>query len=208
MKILYISNVSNFSGIGGIEYHLIDIMDWLGKRGVTTGLALRKNTFLHKNILKDKPNVYPLSWTGFSKIYGFMQLAALIYRFKPDIISVNREHDIARSYFITKIVSFFMMEKPKIVSVFHIAGCTVRFNLSHLDGMLFPSRFSMHSYVDENNINSKCVVVHHGVHLPVYQEDIKNDPDRERRFKLFQRHIEGSEIRGQLGPLLRLFLHG
>ena len=75
-----------------------------------------------------------------------------------------------------------MKKKPKIVSVFHIAGCTVRFNLSKLDGMLFPSRFSMDSYVDKDTIYNKCVVVHHGVQLPVYQEDIKNDPDRERKF--------------------------
>ncbi len=183
MKILYVSNGSNFSSAGGMEYHLIDITNWLAGNGVDTALALRKGTFLDKNILVNRSNVYPLSWTGPAKIYSFFQVVKAILDFSPDIISINRERDIKRFYFIAKVVSLFLKKKPKIVSVFHNLGWRSRFKLERLDGIIFPNRYIRQDYIPQNSgAETKSAVIYHGIHLPPLNAAEKNNPNRERKY--------------------------
>ena len=68
MKILYISNGSNFQSAGGMEYHLLDITAWLGTKNVETAFAVRKGTVLERDLLRNRPSVYRLDWTGLNKV--------------------------------------------------------------------------------------------------------------------------------------------
>ncbi len=184
MKILYISNGSNFQGAGGMEYHLIDITNWLEGKGVETALAVRKGTFMHRNLLAGKPNVYPLSWTGLDKVASFFDVARAVREFSPDIISINRERDIIRILLTLKFLRPYLKKRPKIVSVFHNVGWkTWPFVLSQLDGMIFPNNYLRDFYLAENKgavMNTR--VIYHGIHLPNMNPVEKLNPHRLRKY--------------------------
>lgn len=183
MKILYVSNGSNFLGAGGMEYHLIDITNWLEGRGVEVALAVRKGTFFQKNLLRDKSNVYPLSWTGPAKILSLFQAGKAILDFSPDIISINRERDIIRIFFIAKFTGLFLKKKPKIVSVFHNLGWRSFFDLGKLDGILFPNNYIKQDYLSNNKCaEEKTAIIYHGVRLPAVDPAEKLNPHRERKY--------------------------
>lgn len=183
MKILYVCNASNFIGIGGMEYHLLDITTWLEEHGVTTAFAVRKDTFFQRTILQNRPRVYPLSWTGLHKIFSFFQVAKAIREFSPDIISINREKDIIRVFLIAKFVGIFMKIKPKIVAVFHNPGWQRYYILGMLDGILFPTRFMQKGYIPKNrSVETKSTVIYHGIALPTVDKPRKFNPNRERKF--------------------------
>ncbi len=183
MKILYVSNGSNFLGAGGMEYHLIDVTNWLEGKGVATALAVRKGTFFERTLLSGRPNVYRLSWTGAGKIFSFFQAAKAILDFSPDIISINRERDIIRIFFITKFVSFFLKKKPKIVSVFHNLGWISSFRLGKLDGILFPNGYIKQDYLSrDRSAEKKSTVIYHGIQLPDVVPAEKLNPTRERKY--------------------------
>jgi glycosyltransferase involved in cell wall biosynthesis len=183
MKILYVSNGSNFSGAGGMEHHLIDITDWLKGKGVDVALAVRKGTFFERCLLSDKPRVYALSWTGFGKIFSIFQAAKMLLDFSPDIVSINRERDIIRIFFITKIMSLFLKKKPKIVSVFHNLGWRSSFKLGKLDGIIFPNNFIKQDYIPRNrSAEAKSAIIYHGIRLPKTAPAEILDPWRERKY--------------------------
>ena len=183
MKILYVSNGSNFSGAGGMEYHLIDITDRLEKKGVEIALAVRKGTFFEKNLLRGKRNVYPLPWTGFAKPFAFLQAGKLIRDFSPDIISINREQDIARIYTIARIASLFRKNRPKMVSVFHNLGWRGDFDLRKLDGLIFPNDYIKRDYVKANHVpEDRSEIIYHGIDLPCVDPAVKSSRVRERKY--------------------------
>jgi glycosyltransferase involved in cell wall biosynthesis len=183
MRILYVMNASNFEGIGGMEYHLLDITTWMKAKGVEVGLAVREGTFFQRSILQGTPNVYPLSWTGTGKVRSFFQLKRAIRDFSPDIISINRERDIIRIFFIVKLLGLFSRNKPKIAAVFHNAGGRRLYVLGMLNGILFPTRYMKQEYIPYNrSAEKKSIVIHHGIPLPAIDPAGKLDIARERKF--------------------------
>jgi len=183
MRILYICNASNFLGIGGMEYHLIDITGWLQGHGVETALAVREGTYFHKTILNNKPNVYPLSWTGLHKFFSFIQVGKAIRDFSPDIISINRERDIIRVFLIAKLIGFFTRKRPKIVAVFHNAGWKKFYVLGHFDGIIFPTRYMSQGYLSKNNSAGPIAqTIYHGIQLTNDGPGDKFNPARTRRY--------------------------
>jgi glycosyltransferase involved in cell wall biosynthesis len=199
MKILYVSNGSNFEGAGGMEYHLIDITDWLSRRGVETALAVRKGTFLHRRKHEGVKNVYSLSWTGFGKIKSFFDVAKSVFDFVPDIISINRERDIVRILLIVKVLGPFLKKRPKMVSVFHNVGWkTPPFVFSCLDGVIYPNNYLRDLYVRGRSAAAVTMsVIHHGIAIPNVDAPLKFDPHRKRKhFK-----DRGFPIIGMVGEL-------
>jgi len=166
-----------------MEYHLIDVTNWLEGKGVAAALAVRKGTFFQQTLLSGRPNVYPLSWTGAGKIFSFFQAAKAILDFSPDIISINRERDVIRIFFIAKFMSLFLKKKPKIVSVFHNLGWRSFFPLENLDGIIFPNAYIKQDYVAGNgSAEKKSAVIYHGIQLPAIDPAEKLNPARERKY--------------------------
>ncbi len=183
MKILYISNGSNFLSAGGMEYHLIDITNWMKTKGVGTALAVRKGTVLERDLLAGRPDVYPLSWTGFNKLFSFVQLARAIRGYAPDIISINRERDIIRVLLIALCLRPFLKKRPRLVSVFHNTGWKGAFILPLLDGLIFPNQYMKQVYVKgPGRAAARSVVIHHGIRLPAVDREEKLRSDRERKY--------------------------
>lgn len=166
-----------------MEYHLIDITNWLAGKGVETGLAIRKGTFLHKNLLHGRRNIYPLPWTGPVKICSFFEMANAILDFFPDIISINRERDIKRIYYIVKFVSLFLRKKPKVIAIFQNIGWRSSFNLDKLDGLIFLNKYTKDDYICWNrSAEKKSKIIYYGTLLPKIDCKEKQNPNRERKF--------------------------
>lgn len=181
MKILYVLNGSNFGNAGGMEYHLIDIMNWMKTKGVETAAAIRKGTFLERVLLKERPNTYPLAWTGPAKIISFFQVAKAILQFKPDVISINRERDIKRIYYIALFLGLFMKKRPKLVAIFQNIGCRIGFRLEKLDGLIFLNDYTFQDYVAGNHdAQKKSIIINYGIPMPVIDTQVKFEPKRPR----------------------------
>ena len=181
MKILYVQNGSNFHNAGGMEYHLVDISNWMNTNGIETAAAVRKGTYLERVLLKEKLNTYPLSWTGLAKIFGFFQVARAILKFSPDIISINRERDIKRSYYITRVMGLFMKKRPVMVAIFQNIGVRIRFRLEKLDGLLFLNDYTFRDYVAGNpDAQKKSIIINYGIRMPEINTRVKFDQNRPR----------------------------
>lgn len=183
MKILYIMNGSNFASAGGMEYHLVDITKWFQKKGIETACAVRKGTLIETKLLGGWTTVYPLQWTGVSKIIGFFQLCSAILRFSPDVISINRERDIKRAYYTTKLLSFMSRKRPKLVAIFQNVGWRDSFRLAKLDGLIFVNDYTSRDYlswnVDAESISRK---IYYGIPLPDVDLPEKMNTARKRRY--------------------------
>jgi glycosyltransferase involved in cell wall biosynthesis len=144
---------------------------------------VRKDTFFHRTLLKGRPHIYPLSWTGISKVSSFFELARAVREFAPDVVSINRERDIIRVYGIVKLMGPFLRKRPAIVAVFHNLGWRSSWILKHLDGVIFPNRYMRESYLRcIGNGVLRSEVIYHGVPLPEINIDDKFNRDRRRRF--------------------------
>ena len=183
MRILYVSNGSNFDSAGGMEYHLLDVTAWLEKRGVEIAFAVREGTFFERSLLRGRRNIYPLPWTGIRKAVGFFSLARAIRDFSPDIISINREQDMARTWALAGLSPLWGGRRPKMVSVFHNLGWRGGFDLRRLDGLIFPNRYIKQDYVKSNHVpEDRSEIIHHGIALPRVDPEEKADRGRRRRF--------------------------
>lgn len=166
-----------------MEYHLIDLSNWMESHGVETALAIRQGTFAQRTLLQGRPNVHPLSWTGIGKISSFVQFGRLIRDFSPDVISINRERDIIRGFIIAKIAGLFMSKKPKIVAFLQNAGWKRFFVLGKIDGVIFATEFMKKGFLTKNrSAEPKSTIIHCGVSVPEVDPFNKLDPNRERRF--------------------------
>lgn len=183
MKILYFLNGSNFTSAGGMEYHLVDITAWMERKGVRTACAVRKGTYLERVLLQDKQNLYPLTWTGPLKFIAFFQMARALLAFAPDIVSVNRERDIKRVYFMVKLMGLFLRRKPKIVAIFQNVGWRDSFRLDKLDGLIFLNEYTKQDYLSWNKeAESKSTIINYGIPMPGIDAAERSRPDRPRRY--------------------------
>lgn len=183
MRILYVLNGSNLSTAGGMEYHLMDITNALQAKGVQTAVAVRKGTYLRTHLLKDRPHVYPLSWTGLVKPIAFFQIARALLDFSPDIVSINRERDIKRIYYIIKFMGPLFKTRPKIVAIFQNIGWRSSFHLDKLDGLIFLNEYTKKDYISWNrSAESKSEVIYYGIPLPDIYFTERENPQRTRRF--------------------------
>lgn len=165
-----------------MEYHLVDVTGQLKERGVKVGFAVRKGTFLERELLAGEPDVFPLTCTGIRKVISWFQLLRAIVRFKPDIISVNRERDVVQTYLTVKLYNILFKKKAKVMSVFHNIGWKFPFNIDWLDGAIFPNLYIKNEYIHSQNTNHLQRVIYHGINIDKFFYKNNNEIDRARKF--------------------------
>lgn len=191
MRLLYVSNGSNFLGAGGMEYHLVDVARELKRLGVAVGFAVREGTFFHKEMLKAAEDVFPMSITGPIKaIYPFQLLRAMVL-FRPDIVSINREKDVIQTYWVARIYNGLFGGRAKIVSVFHNLGWRKKFDLGLLDGTIFPNEHIRNDYPGAGAISERSATLYHGIDIGKFPFKSGRDFRRGRRC-----------LKGTTGPVI------
>ncbi len=180
MKIFFVNNAKLCSGA---EEHLLDLGTWLREHDVEPVFLVREQSIFKDRAAEDGFKVYPVFADGAKRIISLFSLVKLILKEKPDVISVNREHNIFPAYFALKLASLFLRRKPKIVAVFHTPTGRSYPVLKNFDGIICTSEYTANSFIKSNpDISGKIRIIHYGIKLfnPDAAEKFKKD--RKRRY--------------------------
>ncbi len=180
MRIFFINNARLCSGA---EEHLLDLGKWLREHEVEPVFLTRERSIFKERAIKDRFKVRPVFADGMKKLLSVYRLVKLILEERPDVISVNREHNIFPSYFALKLVSPFLRNKPKIVAVFHTPTGRCYPVLKNFDGIICTSGYTANSFIKSNPaISGKIRIIHYGIELFDADTAEKFNKDRKRRY--------------------------
>jgi glycosyltransferase involved in cell wall biosynthesis len=194
MKILYVIGSRLMSGC---EDHLLDIAVWFRAHGVEPVFLVRKGCLFQERLDAFGISNYPVFIPG-SKAGLPLRIAKVICAEQPDVISINREHNIMPAQAALVLARPFLKQKPKMVAVFHTPTGRWYPGLSRFNGVIGTSVYTADSFVRENpGIRNKTSVINYGITLP--SADPASKLIRERPRKFF--HGRGFPIIGMVGEL-------
>lgn len=180
MKIVFINNARLCSGA---EEHLIDLAHWFTRKGAKLLFVVRNNSVFADRLKEEALPFVPCFAEKGEKVRSVVRIARLLIREQPDVISVNREHNIYPTWLAVKLAGAFLRRRPKMVMVFHTPTGRKYPILRSFDGMIATSRFTDSSFRKANSaLPESNTVIHYGIQLPPPPEADKFLPDRPRRF--------------------------
>ncbi len=195
MKILFVDNAML---VGGAEEHLLDLSAWLAKKGVEPVFVAREEGHFPEAIRQRGFTHYRSSRQGPRKALSLFQLARAIAREKPDIVSVNREHDLLLAYIALGMARPALRRRPRTVAVFHTPTGRRHDVLTRYDGVLCTSDFTAGAFIRANPwIRDRVAMIHYGIRVPEVDAAAKLRRDRPRRFFTGQ----GFPVIGMVGEL-------
>ena len=179
MKILYVNNATVSSGA---EDHLEDVATWLKSRGHEPAFLVSVNSVLSRQMKKigipyhevfDRSRRLSIPW----------RIGKALIAEQPDIISINREHNILPTLLATWFASPWLKKKPLMVAVFHTPTGRRHLSLKLFDGVIATSAYTGASYVRTNPVIEPMLeIIHYGVRLPTIDETEKMNRNRPRRY--------------------------
>jgi glycosyltransferase involved in cell wall biosynthesis len=180
VKFVFVNNARLCSGA---EEHLIDLGHWLADAGVRLSFAVRDESVFAARLTEESlPYTCCFARSG-GKIASVVRLAHLFIKEQPDVISVNREHNIYPAWLASLLARPFLKRRPKLVMVFHTPTGRRYPILRLFNGIIATSRYTGSSFLKVNpGLQGKIAVIHYGIHLPPPPEAAKLIPDRPRRF--------------------------
>ncbi len=167
----------------GAEEHIQELSSWLWDHEGEVSFLVRKGGILEKTLPRDRFKVYPIDRDGVKALLSINQAASAIIKSAPDVISINREHDVLPTYLALKLASPFLSKKPGLVSVFHTpTGRKVPF-LGRMDGIIFTSEYTKNSFLRTNpGVEDLSRVINYGITLFQGDRETKENPHRERKY--------------------------
>ncbi|KAF0220698.1 MAG: group 1 glycosyl [Geobacteraceae bacterium] len=194
MKILFVNNARVCSGC---EDHLIDIAVWFREHGVEPVFLVREASLLQERLEALGIKVHPV-FIPDRKPGLLHRIAKAILDDQPDVISINREHNIMPVTAATMLMYPFLRTKPKMVAVFHTPTGRWYPGLGSFAGIIGTSDYTAESFIRVNpGIKEKTTVIHYGIKVP--QADAASKLTRERPRKYF--HGRKFPIIGMVGEL-------
>lgn len=179
MKILYVIGSRLLSGA---EDHLLDMVVWYKAHDVEPVFLLRKDSLLRERLTELGVRSYPVFVPG-RKAGLIPRIAKAIIAEQPDIISVNREHNIFPTYISMRLVRPFLQRTPRMAAVFHTPTGRRYPVLGRFDGVIGTSEYTANSFIATNPaIKEKTEVIHYGALLPEINPLQKLVVERPRRF--------------------------
>jgi L-malate glycosyltransferase len=179
MKIIFVNNARVCSGC---EDHLLDVAVWLRDNGVDPVFLVREEGILRERLDRLNIRYYPV-FTGTNKLLLPLRIGRALVAEKPDIVSVNREHNIMPVYAAAALTAPFLPRRPRLAVVFHTPTGRWYPRLASFDGIVGTSRYTAESFVRANpGIAGKIQVIHYGIRLPEADPVRKLDRDRPRRY--------------------------
>lgn len=180
MKILFVDNAGL---VGGAEEHLLDLSAWLAGNGVEPVFVAREEGHFREALRQRGFTHYPSSREWPRKALSLFQLARAIAREKPDVLSVNREHDLLPAYIALGMARPALRRMPRTVAVFHTPTGRRHDVLARYDGVLCTSDFTAGAFTRVNPwIRDRVAVIHYGIRIHDADLAAKLRRDRPRRF--------------------------
>ncbi len=179
MKILFVNNARVCSGC---EDHLIDIAVWFRDHGVEPVFLVREGGILQERLDLLGIRAYPVFISG-RKGGLLARIAKVLFAELPDVVSINREHNIMPVLAAKLLVQPVLRKKPKMVAVFHTPTGRWYPGLKGFDGIIGTSGYTAESFIRVNpGIKGKTAVIHYGITLPRADAALKFTRERPRRF--------------------------
>jgi len=79
-----------------------------------------------------------------------VRIARAILAEQPDVLSINREHNILPVYYTARLIRPLLKTKPKLVAVFHTPTGRYYPGLRKFDGIIATSEYTGDSFVRAN----------------------------------------------------------
>jgi glycosyltransferase involved in cell wall biosynthesis len=195
VKIVFVNNARLCSGA---EEHLIDLGHWFADAGADISFAVRDGSVFAARLSEESlPCTRCFSETG-GKVASVARLARMFIREQPDVISVNREHNIYPTWLASMLARPFLRKRPRMVMVFHTPTGRRYPILRSFDGIIATSHFTAAAFLKANpGLPENSTVIHYGIQLPPAPEPVKAVADRPRRF--FKKR--GFPVIGMVGEL-------
>ena len=180
MKVVFINNARLCSGA---EEHLIDLGHWLSQQGVQLLFVTRVNSVFSARLKEESLPFVPCFAEAGEKVRSIARIARLLIREQPDVISVNREHNIYPTWLASLLARPFLRRRPKMVMVFHTPTGRRYPILRSFDGIIATSQYTAASFVKANpGLPKSSAVIHYGIQLSPAPDPVKSVPERPRRF--------------------------
>lgn len=180
MKILFVNNAKMCSGA---EEHLIDLAHEMVKNGDEPVFLTRRGWHFYDRLLNEGFIVHSVMRDGLKKLSSLWDTVRIIRQEQPDVISVNREHDLYITYAAALCARLFNMRKPKLAAVFHTPNSRKYPILNQFDGIVCTSHYTAETFAKVNpSIRGRIAVIHYGIELPEPRIKEKLNKNRPRFF--------------------------
>jgi glycosyltransferase involved in cell wall biosynthesis len=194
MKILFVIGSRLLSGC---EDHLLDLAVWLRDHDVEPVFLVRNGSLLQERLnglgVKNHPVFVPGRKPGLP-----FRIAKAVRAEQPDVISINREHNIYPTCMGAALAYPFLDRKPKFAAVFHTPTGRWYPGLTRFSGIIGTSEYTAESFIRANpGIRGKTSVIHYGIDLPPADTASRLTSQRPRRFF----HDRKFPIIGMVGEL-------
>jgi glycosyltransferase involved in cell wall biosynthesis len=194
MKILFVCN-ARFSS--GAEDHLVDLTSWMKGIGEEPVCLISTDSVLEKQLTEAGIPFHPV-FDRNRKLTLPARIARAILDEQPDVISINREHNILPVNYTSRLIRPLLKKKPKMVAVFHTPTGRYYPGLARFDGIIATSEYTGNTFIRANpGIERVLSIIHYGIRMPAVDEAAKRDRNRPRRYF----RDRGFPIIGMVGEL-------
>jgi len=177
VKIVFVINARLVSGA---EEHLLDLTKMLPDYGIEPVMFVRAGGAFESRLkecgIKSQPVFVP------SRLKTIRNISKALILEEPDIISVNREHNIYPTLLSYYLAAPSINKRPKLVAVFHTpTGRSYPLLSTLFDGVIATSEYTGASFWEKNpGLKQMTAIIHYGIEVPAVQVD-KSNLNRERR---------------------------
>jgi len=180
VKLVTINNARNVSGC---EENQLDLALWFrSERNCETVFFVHDEGVLGDRAEAQGFPVHRVFRGGVGRLTSLFSLAGALYKEQPDVVSINREHNIYPVYAALKMVQPFMSIVPKVVAVFHSPTGRSYPLLKHFDGVICTSEYTGESFFANNTgLRERTAIIPYGTHLPPLDQAEKEKEHRPRR---------------------------
>ena len=195
MKILFVTNAY---GASGAEEHILDLSDWLSTNGAEPVFLVREEGVFKEKVRQRGFPFRTASRNGARTLLSLPQTVVALLREKPDVVSINREHDLIVGYLSAALSRPLLRRAPKLAAVFHTPTGRRIPLLRRFDGIVCTSRFTAEAFCRSNpGMRERARVIPYGIRLWPVDAETKLDKHRARRFF----RDKGFPIIGMVGEL-------
>ena len=180
MKLVTVNNARNVSGC---EENQLDLARWFrSERGCETVFFVRDESILGDRAEAQGFPVRRVFRGGIGRLTSLFTLARALYQEQPDIVSINREHNIYPVYAALKMVQPCMKHTPLMVAVFHSPTGRRYPLLQRFDGVVCTSEYTGESFFANNDgLRERTEIIPYGTLLPRVECAEKEKDQRQRR---------------------------
>ena len=182
---------------GGAEAQMLDLASWMRERGHEPVFLVSAGSVLERQLGEAGIPFHP-AFDRRRRLSLLQRIGKALLAERPDVVSINREHNILPTVCAARLVSPWLRKKPKMVMVLHTPTGRFYPGLERFDGIAATSAYTGAAFARTNpGIGRILTVLPIGIRLPAVDEAAKADRDRPRRYF----RDRGFPIIGMIGPL-------